>query len=72
MSFHNATSAYLYDFAEPEVEETWLHADRLRGGDTTEEIMPITSTLPISRMATIAALAVVAWMPFVIVFVAGR
>jgi hypothetical protein len=72
MSFHYAASACQYDFAEPDLEGTWLHADLLRKREGTDYIMPIANPLPMGRMAIIATLAVVAWMPFIAVYLAGR
>jgi hypothetical protein len=40
--------------------------------NSSEEIMPIANPLPLHRIAIIGALAVLAWAPFVAIYVAGH
>jgi hypothetical protein len=71
MSFHYAPSAFQADLAQAEPEAVRLHLALIQE-IRAEEIWPVARPLPLSRVVTLAALGVMAWLPFVGLYLAQR
>jgi hypothetical protein len=71
MSFHYAPSTFQTGLAQAEPESVRLHLALIQQV-RAEEIWPVARPLPLGRVATIAALGVMAWLPFVGLYLAQR
>jgi hypothetical protein len=71
MSFHYAPSAFQSDLAQAEPEAVRLHLALIQE-IRAEEIWPVARPLPLGRVAILAALGAMAWLPFVGLYLAQR
>jgi hypothetical protein len=71
MSFHYAPSAFQAGLAQPEPESMRLHLALIQQ-IRAEEVWPVARPLPLGRVAVIAALGVMAWLPFVGLYLIQR